>query len=582
MLNKISGILREHRIAFFLLAAGFFLCLWNLDNQALWQDEAETAMLARSVLKYGYPRGLYETYLINPVVLYDHYGGYGPGHAWIFHPWLSFYVTALSFSIFGQTTFAARFPFALFGCGAFILIYKIALRLFSNKTIAYLSVAAAICSVQLLLLLRQCRYYAMLVFFVLLIVYLYLKLIHRFSSSLANGLTLSLLFFFHTNHGMIIPVVAWLLFDLLYFRRYKKWERWQWPCLWRIMLLAALTLPWYVFSVPLQHVAHVSLIELRKNFEFSIRSLNQHIFPLVINIPLIFFLKKHNLKRLWREGNLLSLRTWPLWLQIFLPLFVINELFFILLRHRMIRYYIHVFPFYFMLQAWVLVGLKERTRAWIATALFIVLSFTNIFQDSAQFLFHSFNVQENIREAVKETRFYFFDFLYEITHTYEGPVSSIVDYLRKHAKPGDEIKVPLAGEPESIQFYLPEQKVLNARFFSDLNFPDWIAPRDYWVRQELLKGDPQRLPESEAYLNEIGRRYERITLNTFDIVWENRPDDLGYHKFRTVTEGLYPTMIYRRLSEDEYQRRLKAYSPEQVAGTGFDRKPLIPSLLPLD
>jgi len=319
----------------------------------------------------------------------------------------------------------------------------------------------------------------------------------------------------------------------------------------------------------------LSLIELRKNFEFSIRSLNQHIFPLVINIPLIFFLEKHNLKRLWREGNLLSLRTWPLWLQIFLPFFVINELFFILLRHRMIRYYIHIFPFYFMVQGWILAKLWGKGKKWTAGLIFCLLCFTNISQDSAQFLFHSFNVRENIREAVKETRFYFFDFLYEITHQYEGPVSSIVDYLKKYAKPGDEIKVPLAGEPESIQFYLPEQKVLNSRFFSEFNFPDWIVPRDYWVRQELLKDDPAKIPQYEAYLNEIGRKYERITLPTFDIVWENRPDDLGYHKFRTVTEGLYQTMIYRKLLSED-QNKAGERVKENVEGRGFDRKPLIP------
>ena len=31
----------------------------------------------------------------------------------------------------------------------------------------------------------------------------------------------------------------------------------------------------------------------------------------------------------------------------------INSVFFVFLRHRMMRYYIHLFPFYFMIQSWL-------------------------------------------------------------------------------------------------------------------------------------------------------------------------------------------------------------------------------------
>jgi hypothetical protein len=39
-----------------ILALGAFLLLFHLDDRPFWQDEAETACLAKNVLKYGVPR----------------------------------------------------------------------------------------------------------------------------------------------------------------------------------------------------------------------------------------------------------------------------------------------------------------------------------------------------------------------------------------------------------------------------------------------------------------------------------------------------------------------------------------------
>jgi predicted membrane-bound mannosyltransferase len=52
--------LRRDRYAFLpitvLLALAAFLLLFHLGQRPFWQDEAETAGLARNVLKYGVPR----------------------------------------------------------------------------------------------------------------------------------------------------------------------------------------------------------------------------------------------------------------------------------------------------------------------------------------------------------------------------------------------------------------------------------------------------------------------------------------------------------------------------------------------
>jgi hypothetical protein len=92
-----------------LAAVVFFFAFYNLGGRALWGDEAETATLARNILKFGLPKvddG------VNHISLhgdkYDARDG-----IWTWSPWLQEYVAAASFAAFGTTTWAARAP----GCG---------------------------------------------------------------------------------------------------------------------------------------------------------------------------------------------------------------------------------------------------------------------------------------------------------------------------------------------------------------------------------------------------------------------------------------------------------------------------------
>src|SRR3989338_5177994 len=96
-------------------------------------------MLAKSVLRYGYPNGYYGNYVISPVNL--SYKDYGSGGAWLYATWIPYYLTAFSFYLFGATTWAARFPHALAGFACFVLTYMLALKLFQRKAIALLTLA---------------------------------------------------------------------------------------------------------------------------------------------------------------------------------------------------------------------------------------------------------------------------------------------------------------------------------------------------------------------------------------------------------------------------------------------------------
>ena len=91
------------------------LLLIHLGNGRLWQDEAETAVLGKNILRFGYPRAFDGVNRLNPGL------AVAKGDAWTYHTWGSMYATAISFLLLGANTFAARLPFALMGLASIAL-----------------------------------------------------------------------------------------------------------------------------------------------------------------------------------------------------------------------------------------------------------------------------------------------------------------------------------------------------------------------------------------------------------------------------------------------------------------------------
>jgi 4-amino-4-deoxy-L-arabinose transferase-like glycosyltransferase len=129
----------------------------------LWQDEGETAVLGRCILLHGYPLATYGTNVVSDQ----------PDHrdlrrgVWIWTPWLPLYVAAASFSVFGESTWAARAPFALVAWGAVLLSYLAFLDITGSRRLSRFASVLLMTSVPFLLHARQCRYYSLLVLFTL-------------------------------------------------------------------------------------------------------------------------------------------------------------------------------------------------------------------------------------------------------------------------------------------------------------------------------------------------------------------------------------------------------------------------------
>ena len=101
----------EYVFLLLVFGASLFLFLANLGNQYLWQDEAQTALVSKTVLEHGVPRGYDGKNFFSQELKAE----YGEDYIWKWHPWLPFYVLAAFFKVFGVGTFVARLPFALFG-----------------------------------------------------------------------------------------------------------------------------------------------------------------------------------------------------------------------------------------------------------------------------------------------------------------------------------------------------------------------------------------------------------------------------------------------------------------------------------
>jgi len=184
-----------------LLVVSSYLTLTGLDNAAFWDDEAQTAIFARNLLTHGEltgwdGRNLY-TYR-NGSLLNDELN--------IINPPLDILVCALSFRIFGPSTWSGRIFFALMGLLSFV-IFALALKLDFHPTRWqwFFSLSAFMLSPVCLLFFRQTRYYPLVLFFSLAAFYAYRRSVTTGRWGYVLALALSSLFLFYTHFSCVPP-----------------------------------------------------------------------------------------------------------------------------------------------------------------------------------------------------------------------------------------------------------------------------------------------------------------------------------------------------------------------------------------
>src|SRR5436309_4268829 len=229
--------LRQHwPFAIVALISAVFI-FTNLGRDYLWEDEGDTAALASNILKFGVPKAWDGGAFLDS----DHGARLNRDLVMVTHPWIQYYLTAASFLVFGENTFAARIPFAIAGWMSILLVYLFVWRLFGNRLTAFSAAALLVFSVQFLLYAKQCRYCSL---SMLLVVWLFWSFFKLSSARACVLFVLASVLLFHTHPYGIAPVVALGALSLIY-RPFAVQRRW---ILFAAPAIALLTLPWLALS----------------------------------------------------------------------------------------------------------------------------------------------------------------------------------------------------------------------------------------------------------------------------------------------------------------------------------------------
>jgi 4-amino-4-deoxy-L-arabinose transferase-like glycosyltransferase len=485
-----------------LTALSATLLLANLGNRYLWQDEAQTALLARTILEHGIPLGTDGTNSFSQELGVE----IGPDGVWRWHTWLSFYAVAASFALLGESAFAARLPFALLGVGSVLLCWALARELWRDRVAAAAAAGLLALSVPFLILARQSRWYALAAFLALAGLVAYTR-IQRGGRRWTFVLLAAALLLFHTHYLYSAVLLGSCCLHALLFEREKLG-----PTLAAAAATSALSLPWLVWlsGVELSQDYSGRLVNVSESLSY-LRIFSSdlvHVFLAdglwLLALPLLA------LRRIRRGEPVLPVGegAWSGVALVTLHAGLGIALLATLSPGTYLRYLTPLVPPLFALVGLAVGGLA---RAWPAVAAAGVLAW--------------------VLTGPLD------DFVHELTHDYDGPIEGIVRFLNEHARPGDTVAMVYGDLP--VKFYT-RLRVIGGLTGGDIEAArgaEWIVLRRHVV-SPASRAVRARLREFIA-----DGSYRRRTLPYPDAAFENR-EDIRAHLFRTAR--LDPVVIWEK------------------------------------
>jgi hypothetical protein len=529
-----GAAVRDRRVtvaaaAIMLVAAA--LIFVRLDQRLLWVDEAETALLGRSILAHGVPTAWDGTNLISQEVGRE----YGPDYVWRWTPWLAKYLVAGSFAVLGESTLTARLPFALLGLVAVLSMYPLAVLLFGDRWVGVLAMAFLALSVPFLLHVRQCRYYSPAILSSIWVLYAFAASATGRRGATA-GLVLALTALFHANvlagvaTGVaLVPCILTLGLDRAALRR---------------MLAAAvavllLNAPWVLWA-DLAGQSGEELYSFAENFRTYLDLSNRYTFPLG---ALLLFAA---LAPLGGDGPWLA----PATRRPFATLLVFYATFTVVLAlapWSFYRWTTTLLP----VAAVLLAFMCRRVLAWrraVGTGLTAVLLLTGVVhQASAWPVLHAqYNLHLEGRSfATFDWLFPLGNHLYEVSHPYLGPMEELVAIVRAQAHPDDRVFITYGDLV--LKFYTAHEVRggQSGQALVGWPEPEWVIIRSFF----RFRDRPQHRIDADrtlAWLNEHvpPSHYARVPSVVVDVPWDNiaEPQLRWYREPR----GGDTMQIYRR------------------------------------
>jgi len=487
-------------------AVGFFLAFCNLDGRLFWADEAENAVLARNILKFGVPK-------VDDGV--NHIGLHGDAFdardgVWTWSPWLPEYVTAASFAVFGETTWAGRAPFAFIGWLTVVALGAAAWKIYRSHRITVAAILLLGTSEVFLLHIRQCRYYSITVFAEVLLLYGIYQILAKNKSGpwlILIGLTLQ----FYCNYVIaaanvpLLLILAWNLF------REKKSS--ALPLLISLGVLLLISAPWLLYSEFWRQGSAEPHDPWTKTLRFYLVQFHFYFFPwCIVLLPVYGWLMRRFSKASVRLE--MNLPAAPLRFEryLFLLPFLYTPVL-VVMPGGYLRYLLPVLPAICLLvAAWLF-----RYIRWtaVAVALLLVQCASNVFSVATD----PFAKQIPLRSPLT-------DFILSTFLPYQDRFTDVLDFFQKNAEPGDAV---VSGNPEFPLMFYTRLKIINAQLspspFQPL--PKWILPASV---SDVFFFPPAPLPES------LKRYYDTITLTVHDSPRvDNMPEPDFYQNQTTKT-----------------------------------------------
>lgn len=229
--------LGAHKGILILLLCGAALIFTNLGRDSLWNDEGDNAYWGLSIKKCGLPVAWDGRNFSS-----EDEGALTDNLVMVTLPWLPLYATAASMAVFGETTWAVRFPFALAGWATVLALYLLVWRATKEKKAALYSAGMLLLCVPFFLYARSCRYYAFVMLLTCLALWVFMKLDDRRKIPV---FALLIILLFYSLYLPAICVLASLIFLTLVYKPFRRYLKGLWISL---LIIIPGTVPWLYWT----------------------------------------------------------------------------------------------------------------------------------------------------------------------------------------------------------------------------------------------------------------------------------------------------------------------------------------------
>jgi len=501
------------------------LILPGLGGPRFWGDEADCALVAQNILRFGYPRSFDGKYLIETEKTV-----YAPGYLWNQHPWASHYLCAAGFALLGKSNFAARLPFALAAIAGVALTGVLTVKLGGGARAAFLAGLWLALNTQYLLFAGQVHYYPLIAPAGLLLLWGYLELPRSAGRALfiAGGVL-----FFHANYVPFVPFIGaiylWMLFNGD--ERRLKWK----SVLGASAIIVLLTAPWFIGVRAYQRaelVKHVGAFRLLRELKEYGSLFNRFVIPALF-LPVAAWLARR--RKALRRPFGLCLAICACTVLFIIPVSVTRSL----------RYTVALFPLLAVLAGFVLEEFFALNKA--AAAVLVVLALATHVLDEAAILSAGLarsilrrgGIAENVylRRDLQNAflKAEFAEYLRELVRPFDkDPVDGMIDVLAANAQSGD--LAVTTWSPKRVYYYTGLDTMCNISFLPPrgykrpANYPD--DPSKY-RRIWYMRRPVNRIPQFEEFFEKV-RRDSRYRVTKWD------------YEYPSVQAGNVPDLAVRQ------------------------------------